>query len=254
MNESSHLDELLASRAGHARRQIKPCTVAIFGASGDLTARKLIPALYHLALEKALPAPYRIIGFARREKSDESFRAERREALGRFSRTQPVNEAVWTAFAAHVSYCQADISDPAGYRKLRDLIEAAPDERLRHNLLFYLATNPSQFGEISTHLSEVGLLQKCENGGSMQRLVVEKPFGHDLPSAQALNAELIRHAHESQIFRIDHYLGKETVQNILTFRFSNGIFEHLWNRDSVDHVQITVAEKLGVGSRGGYYE
>ncbi|MFM8357569.1 MAG: glucose-6-phosphate dehydrogenase [Verrucomicrobiota bacterium] len=254
MNESSHLDELLASRAGHARRQIEPCTVAIFGASGDLTARKLIPALYHLALEKALPAPYRIIGFARREKSDESFRAELREALGRFSRTQPVNEAVWTAFAAHVSYCQADISDPAGYRKLRDLIEAAPDERLRHNLLFYLATNPSQFGEISTHLSEVGLLQKCENGGSMQRLVVEKPFGHDLPSAQALNAELIRHAHESQIFRIDHYLGKETVQNILTFRFSNGIFEHLWNRDSVDHVQITVAEKLGVGSRGGYYE
>ena len=126
--------------------------------------------------------------------------------------------------------------------------------RLKTNLLFYLATNPSQFGEISQHLSEVGLLQKCENGGCMQRLVVEKPFGHDLPSARELNAELIRHAHETQIFRIDHYLGKETVQNILTFRFSNSIFEHLWNRDTVDHVQITVAEKLGVGSRGGYYE
>jgi glucose-6-phosphate 1-dehydrogenase len=134
------------------------------------------------------------------------------------------------------------------------LIDQSGDVRLKTNLLFYLATNPSQFGEISQHLSQVGLLQKCENGGCMQRLVVEKPFGHDLPSARELNAELIRHAHETQIFRIDHYLGKETVQNILTFRFSNSIFEHLWNRDTVDHVQITVAEKLGVGSRGGYYE
>jgi glucose-6-phosphate 1-dehydrogenase len=254
MNDSSHLDELLASRAGQSRRQIEPCTVVIFGASGDLTARKLIPALYHLALENALPAPYRIIGFARRDKTDDSFRAELREALGKFSRTKPVNEAVWTAFAKNLSYCQADIGDAAGYAKLKALIEAPGHEKLKTNLLFYLATNPSQFGEISQHLSEAGLLQKCETGGCMQRLVVEKPFGHDLPSAQQLNAELIRHAHENQIFRIDHYLGKETVQNILTFRFSNGIFEHLWNRGTVDHVQITVAEKLGVGSRGGYYE
>jgi glucose-6-phosphate 1-dehydrogenase len=165
-----------------------------------------------------------------------------------------VNEEVWSKFAANLSYCQADISDAAGYQKLKALIDQSGDVRLKTNLLFYLATNPSQFGEISQHLSEVGLLQKCENGGCMQRLVVEKPFGHDLPSARELNAELIRHAHETQIFRIDHYLGKETVQNILTFRFSNSIFEHLWNRDTVDHVQITVAEKLGVGSRGGYYE
>lgn len=254
MNESSHLDELLASRASSSRRQIEPCTVVIFGASGDLTARKLIPALYHLALEKALPTPYRIVGFARREKTDETFRTELREALVKFSRTQPLNDAVWNAFASNLHYCQADISDAEGYRKLKSIVEATDNEKLRSNLLFYLATNPSQFGEIATHLHEVGLLEKCENGGTMKRLVVEKPFGHDLPSAQELNAELIRHAHESQIFRIDHYLGKETVQNILTFRFSNGIFEHLWNRDSVDHVQITVAEKLGVGSRGGYYE
>jgi glucose-6-phosphate 1-dehydrogenase len=254
MNESSNLDELLASREAAGRRQILPCTVVIFGASGDLTARKLIPALYHLALEHALPTPYRIIGFARRDKTDDSFRAELREALNQFSRTKPVDEAVWAKFAANLSYCQADISDAAGYQKLKGLIDQSGDERLKTNLLFYLATNPSQFGEISQHLSEVGLLQKCENGGCMQRLVVEKPFGHDLPSAHVLNAELIRHAHESQIFRIDHYLGKETVQNILTFRFSNSIFEHLWNRDTVDHVQITVAEKLGVGSRGGYYE
>jgi glucose-6-phosphate 1-dehydrogenase len=244
---------LLATRETH-RRQIEPGTVVIFGASGDLTARKLIPALYHLAVENALPTPYRIIGFARRDKTDDSFRAELREALNQFSRSKPVNEEVWSKFAANLSYCQADISDAAGYQKLKALIDQSGDVRLKTNLLFYLATNPSQFGEISQHLSEVGLLQKCENGGCMQRLVVEKPFGHDLPSARELNAELIRHAHETQIFRIDHYLGKETVQNILTFRFSNSIFEHLWNRDTVDHVQITVAEKLGVGSRGGYYE
>jgi glucose-6-phosphate 1-dehydrogenase len=253
MNESTNLDELLATRETH-RRQIEPGTVVIFGASGDLTARKLIPALYHLAVENALPTPYRIIGFARRDKTDDSFRAELREALNQFSRSKPVNEEVWSKFAANLSYCQADISDAAGYQKLKALIDQSGDVRLKTNLLFYLATNPSQFGEISQHLSQVGLLQKCENGGCMQRLVVEKPFGHDLPSARELNAELIRHAHETQIFRIDHYLGKETVQNILTFRFSNSIFEHLWNRDTVDHVQITVAEKLGVGSRGGYYE
>ena len=253
MNDSSQLDELLASRAAQPRRQIEPCTVVIFGASGDLTARKLIPALYHLALEKALPTPYRIIGFARREKTDESWRAELREAIGKFSRTQPVDAAVWDAFAANIRYCQADISDAAGYQKLKDIIGAFDHEKLRTNLLFYLATNPSQFGEISGHLSEVGLLRR-EEGFTPDRLVVEKPFGHDLASARELNAEIIRHAHERQIFRIDHYLGKETVQNILTFRFSNGIFEHLWNRDSIDHVQITVGEKIGVGARGGYYE
>ncbi len=253
MNDSSSLDELLASRAVQPRRQIEPCTVVIFGASGDLTARKLIPALYHLALEKALPTPYKIIGFARREKTDESWRNELREALNQFSRTKPVNDEVWAAFAANVLYCQADISDRAGYEKLKAQIGGLEHEKLRSNLLFYLATNPSQFGEISENLSAVGLLRK-EEGFTPDRLVVEKPFGHDLESARALNAEIVRHAHERQIFRIDHYLGKETVQNILTFRFSNGIFEHLWNRDSIDHVQLTVGEKIGVGSRGGYYE
>jgi glucose-6-phosphate 1-dehydrogenase len=232
MNDSSQLDELLASRASDSRRLIEPCTVVIFGASGDLTSRKLIPALYHLALEGALPTPYRIIGFARREKTDESFRSELRNLF----------------------YCQADISDPAGYEKLATLIRSSEHEKLRQNLLFYLATNPSQFGEIATRLSAANLLHKEEEGHLPERLVVEKPFGHDLQSARELNAELVRHAHERQIFRIDHYLGKETVQNILTFRFSNGIFERLWNRETIDHVQITVAEKIGVGSRGGYYE
>jgi glucose-6-phosphate 1-dehydrogenase len=252
MTEMSQLDELPEGH-GQGKRQLEPTTVVIFGASGDLTARKLIPALYHLAMEKALPSPYRIIGFARREKSDESFRAELRAASDQFSRTKPINEELWATFAANISYCQADISDAAGYKRLAEMIHAAPDERLRRNLLFYLATNPSQFGEIAAQLAGVGLLRKVE-GPCKERLVVEKPFGHDLESARELNADLIRSAHESQIFRIDHYLGKETVQNILTFRFSNGIFEHLWNRDSIDHVQITVAEKIGVGARGGYYE
>lgn len=228
--------------------------MVIFGASGDLTSRKLIPALYHLALEKLLPQPYKIVGFARREKTDETWRAELREALGKFSRTQPVDEAVWAAFAANIHYCLGDMSDSKAYEKLASMVAGFPDEKLRRNRLFYLATNPSQFAEVTSHLNAVGLLTRSEAGMTPERVVVEKPFGHDLASAQELNAELTRFAHEKQIFRIDHYLGKETVQNILTFRFSNAIFERLWNREAIDHVQITVGEKLGVGSRGGYYE
>ncbi len=254
MSESAdHLDELLASRATKPTRQVDPCTIVIFGASGDLTFRKLIPALYHLALEKALPTPYRIIGYARRDKTDDSFRQELREALTQFSRTKPVNDDVWTEFAKNIVYCQADISDPAGYEKLRQIIQSSPEPRLKENLLFYLSVQPSLFGEIASRLSTVGLLKK-EEGLTPDRLIIEKPFGHDLASAQELNAELIRFCHERQIFRIDHYLGKETVQNILMFRFSNAIFERLWHRESIDHVQITVSEKIGVGSRGGYYE
>ena len=253
MNDSQNLDELLASRSEPTRRPVEPCTIVIFGASGDLTARKLIPALYHLALEKQLPTPYRIVGFARREKTDDSFRQELLEALGNFSRTKPVNEDVWNVFASNISYCQGDISDTAGYEKLKKLLDGFGNEKLSDNLIFYLATQPSQFGEIAAHLNSAGMLKK-EDQLIPDRLIIEKPFGHDLASAQELNAELIRYCHERQIFRIDHYLGKETVQNILTFRFSNGIFERLWNREAIDHVQITVSEKLGVGSRGGYYE
>ena len=254
MSESAHhLDELLASRASTPVRQVDPCTIVIFGASGDLTFRKLIPALYHLALEKALPTPYRIIGYARRDKTDDSFRQELRDALTQFSRTKPVNDDVWATFAKNIIYCQADISDPAGYEKLRQLIQSTSEPKLKENLLFYLSVQPSLFGEIASRLSAIGLLKK-EDGLTPDRLVIEKPFGHDLASAQELNAELIRFCHERQIFRIDHYLGKETVQNILMFRFSNAIFERLWHRESIDHVQITVSEKIGVGSRGGYYE
>jgi glucose-6-phosphate 1-dehydrogenase len=248
-----HLDELLVCRLDFGRKVVEPCTIVIFGASGDLTARKLIPAFYHLFGEKQLPSPFRIVGFARREKSDAQWREELKTALDTFSRTKPVNEEQWAAFSANLSYCQGEFSDLAAYQKLEKQLTEFGNEQLRRNLVFYLSTSPSQFAEVAEHLHHAKLLQKKEAGGFWQRVVVEKPFGHDLASAQQLNAELTRFAHEAQIFRIDHYLGKETVQNILMFRFSNSIFEQLWNRQSVDHLQITLSEKLGVGSRGGYY-
>ena len=199
-----------------------------------------------------MPSAFRIIGFARREKTDESWRAELRAALDQFSRTKPVDEKVWQEFSANLFYCQGDLTDAAAYKKLEELLTSFGSAPLREKLLFYLATLPSQFGEVVEQIHRAGLLNK--DGSAWQRIVVEKPFGHDLASAHALNRELTRFAHEQQVCRIDHYLGKETVQNILMFRFSNSIFERLWNRNLIDHVQITVSEKLGVGQRGGYYE
>lgn len=247
------MDELMSCRLDTGRKAVQPCTVVIFGASGDLTSRKLIPALYHLFLDKQMPSDFRIIGFARREKTNESWRAELREALDQFSRTQPVDETVWTAFSRNIHYCRGDLTDTQAYGRLRETLESFGSAELRSHLLFYLATQPSQFGLVAEQLAGVELLQKNSPHG-WQRIVVEKPFGHDADSAVALNNELTRFAHERQVFRIDHYLGKETVQNILMFRFSNSIFERLWNRESVDHVQITVSEKHSVGGRGGYYE
>ncbi len=238
--------------SGERNKLMEPCSIIIFGASGDLTARKLIPALYHLCKEHQMPRDFRVVGFARREKTDESWRNELRAALDQFSRTQPVDEKVWGDFSRNILYCKGDLTDDAAYKKLEGMLTSFGSGPLRENLLFYLATQPSQFGEVIEQVHRAGLLNK--NGTAWQRLVVEKPFGHDLASARALNAELTRYAHEQQVCRIDHYLGKETVQNILMFRFSNSIFERLWNRESVDHVQITVSEKIGVGDRGGYYE
>ncbi len=254
MEQPDQLDELLTCRLDFTRKTVEPCTIVIFGASGDLTARKLIPAFYHLFAEKQLPTPFRIIGFARREKSDTMWREELQVALEKFSRTKKADPAIWEAFAANVSYCQGEFSDAEAYKKLAAQIASSPHEGLRRNVLFYLSTSPSQFAEVVELLHRTSSLSKGDSGKFWQRVVVEKPFGHDLASAQKLNAELTRFVHEKQIYRIDHYLGKETVQNILMFRFSNAIFEHLWNRQMVDHFQITVSEKLGVGSRGGYYE
>ncbi len=233
---------------------LEPCSIIIFGASGDLTARKLIPALYHLFKDKQMPVEFRIIGFARREKSDESWRTELRTALDQFSRTKPVDDKIWAEFSKSIFYCTGDMTETAAYTRLEQKLSSFGNPQLRQNLLFYLATQPSQFGIVAEQLHLAKLLQKKNGEAGCGRIIVEKPFGHDLASAQALNNELTRFASESQVFRIDHYLGKETVQNILMFRFSNSIFEQLWNRNSIDHVQITVSEKLGVGDRGGYYE
>jgi len=252
MNNSRPADEGNCQKAGSERKALEPCSIVIFGASGDLTSRKLIPALYQLYKERQMPDDFRIIGFARREKSDDSWRTELRTALDQFSRTKPVDEEIWKKFSATLFYCQGDLTDAAAYQKLEGILTGFGSGPLRENLLFYLAISPSQFGTVAEQISKARLLNK--EGKAWQRIVVEKPFGHDLASAQELNRELTRFAHESQVFRIDHYLGKETVQNILMFRFSNSIFERLWNRESVDHVQITVSEKIGVGERGGYYE
>ena len=177
-----------------------------------------------------------------------------RAELEKFSRTKPVDEDLWGKFAANLFYCTGDLTDPAAYAALEKKLASFGNPQLRCNLLFYLATQPSQFAGVIEQLHNAKLLHPAECETGWQRIVIEKPFGHDLASAHALNAELTRYAREQQVCRIDHYLGKETVQNILMFRFSNSIFEQLWNRNSIDHVQITVSEKLGVGGRGGYYE
>ena len=231
------------------RRSLQPCSIVIFGASGDLTLRKLVPALYHLFVEGQLPEVFRIVGVARREKTDESFRRELREGFEKFSRTKGKEPARWDEFAAQIYYHRGDFSNPASYDGLRDRLEGFGDERLRKNLLFYLAVSPTQFGEVARHLSESGLLLREDPSGGWQRLVVEKPFGTDLESARRLNAELTEVAHERQIFRIDHYLGKETVQNILIFRFSNQLIESNWTTTLTAALTRVGAEVFGGETR-----
>lgn len=253
MLSSEDLDELMVCRLDAERRSVEPCSIVIFGASGDLTARKLIPALYHLHEEGLMPDEFRIVGFARREKTDASWREELREALEKFSRARTVDPAHWAAFAVNIHYCQGNIDDADSFERLKARIAGFGGGAVSRNLLFYLAISPSHFGPAVGQLHHSGLLRRDDPDG-WQRVVVEKPFGHDLASARELNHELTKYAHEDQVYRIDHYLGKETVQNLLTFRFSNAIFERLWSRDCVEHVQITVSENLGIGGRGGYYE
>jgi glucose-6-phosphate 1-dehydrogenase len=226
--------------------------MVIFGASGDLTKRKLLPALVNLTRDRLLPREFAVIGLARRPMADADFRRKLGDELREFMR-QPVDAELWKSLEPRVFYLSGDLRDPATYRSLSErLARCDREHHTAGNYLFYLATAPEYFAEAARQLGESGLARQDE--GHWRRVVIEKPFGRDLASAKALNRELRQVLDERQIFRIDHYLGKETVQNILVFRFANGIFEPLWNRRYIDHVQITVAETVGVEDRGGYYD
>jgi glucose-6-phosphate 1-dehydrogenase len=234
-------------------RQAEPCTMVIFGAAGDLTRRLLIPALYNLALDNLLPDGFRLVGIARADLSTEEFRAQLAQNIRGFVSTE-LDPRVWDDLVTRISYVSGNFDETSSYKHLlAHLAELRPGGLDGiGNVLFYLATGAEYFALIVDHLAASGLIQEAP--GAWRRVIVEKPFGHDLASAQALNADLMSVLDERQIYRMDHYLGKETVQNVMVFRFANGIFEPLWNRDHIDHVQITVAETVGVENRANFYE
>jgi glucose-6-phosphate 1-dehydrogenase len=236
--------------AQSAERIPEPAVVVIFGASGDLTKRKLLPALFHLEQSGLLPSEFAVVGVARRPLKDE-FAKDMREGILQFGGVKE-GEKKLDEFMAKVSYHAMNFDDPEGYGKLKTLLEDIDQkQRIKGNRLFYLATAPEYFADIIDQLGKHGMA-KPQVG--KVHIIIEKPFGHDLDSARQLNDEVNRVFAEDQIFRIDHYLGKETVQNILIFRFANGIFEPVWNRNYVDHVQITAAEDIGIEGRGPFYE
>ena len=230
------------------RRTPDPCALVIFGASGDLTHKKLMPALYALAVRRLLPPRIAIVGVARTEGADDSWREDMRTAVQQHAR-DPFRQDVWDELAEQLHYVATDFADEGGENKLHDLLGRLEGELdLGGNRVFYLAVPPPAFPTI------VEALGKRRDGRGWTRLIVEKPFGHDLESARTLTAKLLEYFSEDEIFRIDHYLGKETVQNMLALRFANGIFEPIWNRQFIDHIQITVAESIGIEGRAGYYE
>jgi glucose-6-phosphate 1-dehydrogenase len=235
-------------------RSAPPAAVVIFGANGDLTRRKLMPALYRLAFERRLAPGFAVVGISRTPLSDADFRARMRSGVEKYLEDSPFDAALWDEFERGLFYLAGDLEDAALYTALRTRLDAvAADRRTAGNVLFYLSTQPSYYARIAEGIGSAGLQHAAESG-AWRRIIVEKPFGHDTSSARELNSRLQSVFAEPDIYRIDHYLGKETVQNILAFRFGNGIFEPLWNRRYVDHVQITTAETIGVEGRGAYYQ
>ncbi len=240
-----------SSKKQPAKKKPEPCAFVIFGVTGDLAHRLVVPALYNLAASNLLPDDFCVVGVARNATSNDELRDSLMKGLQQFA-TRKVDEAIAKRLLDCVTSIAADPKDPSSFDKLsKQLDELEKQRKTKGNRLFYLATPPTAFAPTSRELGRTGMLKE---NGSWRRLVIEKPFGTDLASAKALNAELLEIATERQIFRIDHYLGKETVQNILVLRFANGMFEPIWNRNHIDHIQITVEEKLGVGHRGSFYD
>ncbi|MEI9994452.1 MAG: glucose-6-phosphate dehydrogenase [Rhizomicrobium sp.] len=236
----------------HAPRPADPCALVIFGAGGDLTKRLLVPALYNLARTKVLPENFALIGVARHEMAVEDWRSQLHDFL-KDSLKGEIDEAAWAKLAQAMSYVRGDITEPALYEALKGALdEAAKTHGTKGNAIFYLAVADKLFGPVIDALGAAGLTR--ETDGAWRRVVVEKPFGHDFASAKALNKRILNVLREDQTFRIDHFLGKDAVQSIMAFRFANGLFEPVWNRDRIDHVQITVAETVGVETRGDFYE
>jgi glucose-6-phosphate 1-dehydrogenase len=251
----TNTDKRLQGAPAKADRANEPCTLVLFGASGDLTQRMVMPAIFRLARRGALSPEFRLIGYARTQMTDDEFRARMRTAV--MHEASEGDEQAWTDFAAHLSYlpAQYDGDDLQGYAELAHRFEQL-DRGAGARRLFYLATPPELFAPIMKHLGEAKLAGHAHHStsGGWARFVIEKPFGHDLASARALNATIARDFDENDIYRIDHFLGKETVQNLFALRFANAIFEPVWNRNYIDHVQITAAETLGMEGRGGFYE
>ena len=233
-----------------------PCILVIFGATGDLTAKKLMPALYNLSREGLLPPRFVCIGFARRQKNHEQFRAEMLDAVTKHSRIKPIDIDVWNSFSQQLFYHQSEFNNDEGYTLLAQTLKQFDTQfGTKQNRIYYFSTPPSYFPNIAVKLKEHNLLYPADTESHFSRVIIEKPFGHDFDSATALQAALTSHdLHENQTYRIDHYLGKETVQNLLVLRFANAIFESIWNSRYIDHVQITVSEDFGVGTRGRFFE
>ena len=253
----SNSPEAAADSTGGRRKTPDPFVLVIFGASGDLTARKLIPAVFALHCQGLLPEGAAVLGFARSDMTDESFRDQlwRTTSASLACEGQPADERMWERFASRLYYLCGRYDNPADFHTLRKRIEdLTANNNVPANCLYYLATPPSLFVPIVDQLRHAGLAMKGSAGAPWSRIIVEKPFGCDLQSALALNEQITTAFDEDQIFRIDHYLGKETVQNIMVLRFANSIFEPVWNNKYVDHVQISASEALGVGRRGGYYD
>src|SRR5213594_857704 len=249
----SSIESLAApAKAPEGVRAADPCVMVIFGASGDLMRRKLLPALYNLKAHGLLPEEFAIIGVARQEIAQEDFRRQKSSDIHQFATTR-VEESLWAPLAESLGYLQGDFADPATYQRLAKMLRELEQTRsTAGNVLFYLAVPPEMFSVIVRQLGASGLVR--QEGGAWRRVIIAKPFGRDLETARALNGEIASVLKEDQIYPIDHYLGKETVQNILVFRFANGLFEPIWNRRYIDSVQITAAEKVGVEQRGHYYE